>query len=148
MSTLDSSLRSAFLSATYGTRRERFRLAEAPGQSVSRASVPWAKAGQSWAVLTAWNPAGKQRAPEENLWRGERLRRDLTALGLPFFEGVNGEGEWAEPGYIVLGLSLREAASLGARYGQAAVLWGAGRRVALAWCAPLRLERRWAVLKG
>lgn len=47
------------------------------------------------------------------------------------------------------GAPLRLAADLGQRFGQAAILWGAGRRVALVWLSPhgpgevARIERFW-----
>ncbi|GGM15669.1 hypothetical protein GCM10010841_25070 [Deinococcus aerophilus] len=63
----------------------------------------------------------------------------------PFRMGINGDGGWAEPSVILSRVSLREAAALGRHFGQAAVLFGVGRRAALVWLWPGRMviERRW-----
>ncbi|WP_245896132.1 DUF3293 domain-containing protein [Deinococcus irradiatisoli] len=91
--------------------------------------------------MTAWNPQGERQDRRRNEAAQARLRAEL--IGWPQREGVNGEAEWAEPSLIVLDLPLHRAAELGARFDQAAVLWGVGRRAALVWCRPLRLERCW-----
>lgn len=135
--------RAAFLSASYGTPGERFRLVSEP----SAAAPSWA-AG-TWAIVTAWNPGGQSQPGSDNL----RAGRDLLALiaPRPHFPGVNGEGQWAEPSVILPGLTLRQAAQLGRRFAQAAVLFGVGQRVALVWLelGRVRVERFWArLLKG
>ncbi|WP_226342390.1 DUF3293 domain-containing protein [Deinococcus sp. AJ005] len=132
--------RAAFLSASYGTRAERFRLS-----SESLAAAPsWA--ARTWAIVTAWNPAGQQQPETDNLRAGRELLA-LIASRLHFL-GVNGEGEWAEPSVILPGLTLRQAAELGRRFAQAAVLFGVGKRVALVWLEAdcTRVERFWARL--
>jgi len=145
-------LRRAFLETRYGTAGERLRLDHQPGPPPS-----WRGLSQSWAILTAWNPQGQQQDPASNAEAQERLRAAL--VGWPLVEGVNGEGQWAEPSLIVPGLNLRQAARLGQHFGQAAVLWGVGRRAALVWCLEselgsdmrgsvgLRLERLWLVVE-
>ena len=85
----------------------------------------------------------------DNLRAGRELLRVIGAR--PFLPGVNGEGEWAEPSFILPGLSLRQAAELARRFRQAAILFGVGRRVTLVWLEADRLwvERFWAqVLEG
>lgn len=132
--------RAAFLSASYGTQGERFRLVSEP----SAAAPSWA-AG-TWAIVTAWNPGGQSHPRSDNL----RAGRELLALiaSRPQLPGVNGEGEWAEPSVILPGLGLRPAAQRGRHFGQAAVLWGVGRRVALVWLEAdsVRIERFWVRL--
>ncbi|GGL83099.1 hypothetical protein GCM10010840_21080 [Deinococcus aerolatus] len=132
--------RAAFLAALYGTPRERFGLAAgSPGAAPS-----WA--ANRWAVVTAWNPGGRLQPRADNLRAGRELL-DLIA-SRPHLPGVNGEGQWAEASVIVPGLHLREAAELGRRFGQAAVLFGVGRRVALVWleAAGVCVERFWVRL--
>ncbi len=130
-------LRAAFLAATYGTGEERFHLAAHPSTS----TLSWA-AGP-WAIVTAWNPGGQCQAAADN----RRAERKLLALiaSRPYLCAVNGEGEWAEPSVILPGLYLRPAVDLGRRFGQAALLFGMGRRVALVWLTRdgVRVERFW-----
>ena len=61
---------------------------------------------------------------------------------------MNGEGEWEEQALIVPGATLRQATGWGGEFGQAAVLWGLGARVALVWLGHrgrvVRVERLWA----
>ncbi len=132
--------RAAFLSASYGAQGERFRLNSEP----SAAALSWASG--TWAIVTAWNPDGQHQPEADNL----RVGRELLALiaSRLHFLGVNGEGEWAEPSVILPGLTLRQAAELGRRFGQAAVLFGAGQRVALVWLESdrMRVERFWVRL--
>nr|WP_281376933.1 DUF3293 domain-containing protein [Deinobacterium chartae] len=100
-------------------------------------------------MITAWNPRSVRLCAADNERRGARLRSDLEARGLPCHPAGNGEGEWAEPGFLVLDLSLRTAAELGERWEQNAVIWGVGRRAALVWCADGRqMTRRWLCEKG
>ncbi|QLG10916.1 DUF3293 domain-containing protein [Deinococcus sp. D7000] len=137
---MDGALRAAFLSASYGTRGERFRLAA----ESSATAPPWA-AG-TWAIVTAWNPGGELQSEAANM----RAERELLALigSRPHLIGVNGEGEWAEPSVLLPGFRLRQSAELGRTFGQAAVLYGVGRRVALVWLEVdgLRVERFWVRL--
>lgn len=132
--------RAAFLAAPYGTPRERFGLADRPPV----AAPSWA--AHRWAIVTAWNPGGGLQPRADNL----RAGRALLALVAPrpHLPGVNGEGQWAEASVIVPGLRLREAAELGRRFGQAAVLFGVGRRVALVWLEAngVCVERYWVRL--
>lgn len=138
MSGSDSEQRAAFLATTYGTPGERFRL------SGERGSVPrWARG--RWAVVTAWNPGGRRAGDGDNARAGAALRVRVTAAGLSPLPAVNGEGEWEEPALIVPGATLRQAAGWGGEFGQAAVLWGTGARVALVWLdPPVQVERFWA----
>ncbi|GGR81421.1 DUF3293 domain-containing protein [Deinococcus sedimenti] len=133
-----SDLRAAFLGSTYGRAGERVSLTPAgPG------IVPhWCEAGQRWAIVTAWNPSGQRAAPDLNDERQAALARLVWAWSpLP---GWNGEGPWREETLILRDVPLREAARLGRRFGQAAVVWGVGGRAALVWLdGPVRPERCW-----
>lgn len=132
-------MRAAFLDTTYGPAGERVRLAG------ERSPAPtWARG--EWAIVTAWNPGGR-RAPEEANVRaaGDLLTR-VRAAGFSPLSAHNGEGEWREEALLVPGARLRQAAAWGADFGQAAVLWGTGRRAALVWLDGQRIvgvERRW-----
>nr|WP_244977099.1 DUF3293 domain-containing protein [Deinococcus humi] len=101
-------------------------------------------AAGTWVIVTAWNPGGQPQSEADN----RRAEQKLLALLVshPHLPAVNGEGEWAEPSVILPGLGLRLAADLAWRFGQAAVLFGVGQRVALVWLNRdgVRLERFWA----
>jgi hypothetical protein len=104
-------------------------------------------AAGSWAIVTAWNPAGQRRPDADN----RRAEGALLALigDRPFRVGVNGAGEWAEPSVILSGARLQEAAVLGRHFGQAAVLFGVGRRAAVVWLWPEGMEvERWWVTRS
>ncbi|WP_245872860.1 DUF3293 domain-containing protein [Deinococcus planocerae] len=136
----DPAQRAAFLATTYGTPGERFRLSEARGPAPS-----WAR--ERWAVVTAWNPGGRRARNEDNARAGADLLARVTAAGLSPLPALNGEGEWEEEALIVPGATLRQATDWGREFGQAAVLWGMGARVALVWLSPgVPVERFWARL--
>jgi hypothetical protein len=76
------------------------------------------------AFLTADNPEGEAVAEAVNARRRELLVEALDHLGLTWIPAVGGDPddvEHLEPGAVVLGVDLAAAASLGKRFGQAAV---------------------------
>nr|WP_246580461.1 DUF3293 domain-containing protein [Deinococcus aestuarii] len=108
-------------------------------------SPPWARG--RWAVVTAWNPGGRRAGNGDNARAGAKLLARVTAAGLSPLPAVNGEGEWEEAALIVPGATLRQTVGWGGEFGQAAVLWGMGARVALVWLSPgVQVERFWARL--
>ncbi|MGF6599669.1 hypothetical protein P3T23_004397 [Paraburkholderia sp. GAS448] len=52
-------------------------------------------------------------------------RCELTQLGLRFIDGIGQRpaSEWAEPNFLVPGISLEAAKELGERYEQNAIVW-------------------------
>ncbi len=144
---MDPDLRAAFLRSTYGTH-ERFRFTSVRGQ----VGPSWATPGGRWAVVTAWNPAGRKTDAVPNVAAQARLA--AASQGWCPLPGWNGDGAWREEALILRGVSLREAARLGRQFGQAAVVWGVGRRAALVWlddASPgpsLTVERWWATPGG
>ena len=129
----------AFRTASYGTETIRFYLR--PRISGPISLVP---SSSRWAILTAYNPGAAEHTAEQNAQWQQALRGALA--GMQVQDGVNGEGEWAEPSLIVFGLSLRQALHLGRQFGQLAVVWGTGRRAALVWCQAGYPERHWVNL--
>jgi len=76
--------------------------------------------------VTADNPGGKVVADEENVRRRAELAAFLARSRLVWHLAIGGDpdGEHHEPGAAVLGLDLRSAVEMGARFEQAAVyLW-------------------------
>ncbi|MCK9200466.1 MAG: DUF3293 domain-containing protein [Gallionella sp.] len=76
--------------------------------------------------VTACNPYSRLVGEQENAERQAELARELNRLGLTFFDGVGRHpaGGWpAEPGSLVLGLSLAAAKALGEKHRQNAIVW-------------------------
>jgi len=97
---------------------------------------------RSWAFVTAWNPQSQVLAPWRNAARDAELRQALGRAGYGWLPAL-GEGDdpgWTpEPSVLVLGMSGRDAARLGRRFGQNAVVIGKlGGRAMLVWCGPVR----------
>ena len=82
------------------------------------------------AFITAFNPFSEPLGDEENEALLGSLRGSLTGAGWTLFEGQgrHPSGEWApESSLLILGMERGEAAELGARWRQNAVVWvGAG----------------------
>ena len=141
-----AALRLAYLNCAYGPAAGRFRLHSRPDSPPA-----WATPGRRWAILTAWNPGSNRQVEAINHAAQARLEAQLRAAGWAFQPAWNGEGEWREESALVSDIPLAEAVSLGQRYGQHALLWGVGRRVALVWLLDrarrpkLGIERFWAV---
>lgn len=79
----------------------------------------------SFAIITAWNPASRRLPDEENAARNRDLEADLVRLGHAPVACVGvGRDGWSEPSFLVPGIALDEALALGRRYEQNAVVWG------------------------
>jgi hypothetical protein len=78
-----------------------------------------------WAYISAHNPGSLPLPPAENDARHHELRAATAAAGHRYHEG-NGVGDgWpAEASLLVLGISEPDAAQLGRRFGQLAILVG------------------------
>lgn len=132
----ENTFRAAFLATDYGTPNARFRLTPVRG-----APSPLFARAERWAVLTAYNPGGRQQARQANEDAQHKLEERL--FGFSYLPGINGEGAWTEASVIVSGLPLHSALRLGREFAQVAVLHGSGQRAALVWCASGRVERLW-----
>jgi hypothetical protein len=91
-----------------------------------------------WAFVTAWNPRSTPSSAETNSLSQQRLIRAIRESGLVFFEGkgIPDDPGWsAERSVWIAGISRREAAILGARFNQNAVLVGTvGEEAELVFC--------------
>lgn len=76
--------------------------------------------------ITACNPYSLLVGNDANAARQLELAQDLREFGLTFFDSVGRHpaGNWpAESGYLVLGLPLAIAKTLGEKFEQNAILW-------------------------
>jgi hypothetical protein len=80
----------------------------------------------SAAFITAWNPYSEALTYAVNKDRNLKLFAEISAKGL---EAINGFGQdtlskWAgEKSFLILGINLDTAKSLGHRYEQNAIVW-------------------------
>lgn len=80
----------------------------------------------SAAYVTACNPHSQRLDDEQNKERLARLETELKTRGLSFLPGnaIDPGGHWPdEPGFMVMGLSLESAKTLGRHYQQNALVW-------------------------
>jgi hypothetical protein len=114
-------------------RRTEFRVADGIRSFVLRdgeASEPLVACHAAFGVvcsayLTAWNPRSEPRARERNYAAQVRMESELRAAGYPLLRGigVDPSGQWpGEESVLVLGISDADAARVGRRYGQNAVV--------------------------
>ncbi|HEY5762839.1 MAG TPA: DUF3293 domain-containing protein [Rhodocyclaceae bacterium] len=92
--------------------------------------------GLGWAWLTAVNPGGESLPDAENAARLASLRAVLGGTRIECWPGeaVADDGSWpAEPGIVLVNVSLAAALAIAADFGQAAILWSDGGN-------PARLE--------
>lgn len=84
------------------------------------------------AFVTACNPGSHLLDPVENARLHAELGTRLARAGYRCLEGLGrhpSNGWPAEPGYLVLGLSLEDASTLGRETGQNAIIWSGGDAV-------------------
>ncbi|WP_244138807.1 DUF3293 domain-containing protein [Burkholderia sp. BCC1640] len=86
---------------------------------------------ESSAFVTAWNPYSRKCDDETNANRQKALADELTARSLRFLPGVgrHPSSEWAEPSFLVLGISLEEAKAIGMQHEQNAIIWSGANAV-------------------
>ncbi|HCI12479.1 MAG: hypothetical protein A2063_07170 [Gallionellales bacterium GWA2_60_142] len=120
--------------STVRAYRETDYCVDAPEPFVLRVGVASASLAQLYrrhdmnccAFITACNPYSRIIGDDANAARQLELARELHALGLTFFDSVGRHpaGNWpAESGYLVLGLPLATAKTLGEEFEQNAILW-------------------------
>jgi hypothetical protein len=81
---------------------------------------------RSGAFITAWNPFSKSQSTGANAYWDRELKSYLRARGLAFLagEGRGQIGEWPpEPSVFAFGMSRAQAASIGRRFRQNAILY-------------------------
>ena len=98
--------------------------------------------GRAFTLVTAHNPQSQPLSAEENWERNRRLEQHLLSKNYEygFSLGKSLDGSWEEAGFSVFDLSLDDALALGSQFGQHAIVYAKGERVALAWCEDGKLE--------
>ncbi len=78
------------------------------------------------AYITAFNPFSQPLDDDANAGRHAALRREIERRGLSSIEGVgqHPSNQWpGEASYLIFGLTLEAAKTLGARLEQNAIVW-------------------------
>jgi hypothetical protein len=81
---------------------------------------------RSGAFITAWNPFSKSQSAGANAYWDRELKACLSARGFAFLagEGRGEVGEWPpEPSILAFGMSRVQAASIGRRFRQNAIVY-------------------------
>lgn len=125
-SELDASLINAYRETEYGVKQAHPLVLRVDVPSPELASLYKAKGASCAAFITACNPFSRELSDADNAKRQAELAAELKRRSLNFFEGVgqHPSGDWpGEPSFLVLGLALEAAKSLGKAYEQNAVIW-------------------------
>lgn len=85
--------------------------------------------GTQFAVITAYNPGGRNLFALWNCWRTVRMRFALTARRTRFVaaSGESPDGSHRERGFAAA-MSRSDAAAMARQYGQLAIYWFDGER--------------------
>ena len=103
--------------------------------------------GEQFAILTAFNPHGRDHDADDNARRDARLRDELTRRGIPWVcaDGRSPDATHREPG-VAIRTDRGTAIAIARDYGQSAIYWYDGGTVwlvgALVDTPPERLPRR------
>lgn len=80
----------------------------------------------SAAFVTAFNPYSQKAKEARNQRRNTALKREIEGRGFACYDGAGEDpsGQWkTELSFLVLGILLEEAKTIGKKYGQNAVVW-------------------------
>lgn len=121
-----------------GTSRFAVDLAR-PLSAGDRAMLAAIGIGTPFAVITAYNPRGRERPAIRNYWRHLRLRISLTTRRTPLVtvSGESADGSHRERGFAAA-MSRADAAAIARRFGQLAIYWFDGESF---WLDPVLAER-------
>ena len=81
---------------------------------------------ESSAFITACNPFSQALSDEINAEKQKALAKELTCRSLEFVAGIgqHPSSQWqGEPSYLIFGLTLEAAKTLGNRFEQNAIVW-------------------------
>ncbi len=124
---MNESLLNAYRNTTYEVHADGRTIGIRIGKHCAALDDLLGDAARSWAFVTAVNPESRVLPEAVNAERNAELKREIERCGWSFWPGVGRPdgGDWSpEPSFLVVGISREQAAALGARYGQNAVVWG------------------------
>jgi hypothetical protein len=136
---MDRDLDAAYRATTYTAETPEGPLALRVGERNATLDRLLAARGvASWAYVTAHNPGSQPAPASENEARMGDLRAEVAQKGYGFHEGTGVGEAWSpEPSLLILGMTEAEAAALGRRFGQLAVVVGdRGGPARLLWLRP------------
>jgi hypothetical protein len=121
-----------------GTSRFAVDLAR-PLSAAARATLAAIGIGTPFAVITAYNPGGRDLPAIRNYWRHLRLRVSLATRRTPLVtvSGESADGSHRERGFAAA-MSRADAAAIARRFGQLAIYWFDGESF---WLDPVLAER-------
>lgn len=125
-SELDASLINAYRETEYRVTQDHPLVLRVDVPSLELAAIYEAKGATCAAFITACNPFSRELSDADNAMRQAELAAELRRRSLSSFKGVgqHPSGDWpGEPSFLVLGLALEAAKSLGKAYEQNAVIW-------------------------
>ena len=131
-------LEAAYVSARYEVRFEDGRTV------VFRIGEPVVElAGETFALITAFNPGSSRRAAEWNAEANARLETRLRDLGFAYVpgRGMSSDGTHIEPSFAVFDITRDAALALARDFGQAAIVWFDGASAGLAWTEEAEARR-------
>lgn len=111
---------------------------------------PWGDAGEAW-VITACNPRSDLLSDDLNAARNGVLRSELTAAGWQPVESVGRQanGDWREPGFVIVGNAGATVLDLARRHDQNAVFhWTPTEWAIHGVLQPGRRTMGWRVMSG
>ncbi|SRR6185312_1615877 len=128
----EESVRQAWMETAYRVRLPR------GGCAVIRIGEPLPEAlhdflheeSEPWGFVTAWNPRARRTSDAFNRARQRELRDAMRASNARCRPGAGVGGEWREPSLFVAGLGFDTLDALARRFGQMAIVRGAGFGVA------------------
>ena len=121
---MNSTLINAFIATDYVVRGGGFSVTIRVGhRSLAVDRLLARLRAPSCAFITACSPFSTVTSPGENRLRDRTLRRELQCAGIDFIEGTGrGLGWPAEPSVLAFDLSRVQAAAIGRRYRQDAIV--------------------------
>lgn len=125
-SAIDTVTVQAYLETDYIVHAADTFVLRAGASSTEIAALYAAHGNDCSAFITAFNPFSKQLDADENDQRQSSLAAELNRRGLKYFPGIGQHSSnlWpGEPSFLVLGISLESAKTLGARFEQNAIVW-------------------------